>query len=271
MTNYTGYKVLTDDEMATFYENGNYLAGIHRNQYIIAGDDVYKCNGDSFVRVGYNTIHNDFIGDIRPMDDQQRMAMDMLADRNTTVKLIKGVYGSGKDFLMMNAALELLDKGEFEKIYFVRPNVTVKDVPDIGFLPNGVEDKLAWTLGPVIDKVGGDLGLERLMKQDKFEMVPLLFIRGRSFENAIIYVTEAQNITSEIAKLLIGRIGEGSELWLNGDTHQSDNKVYDRDNGLTKMIDRLKGHELFSYVYLPITHRSKTAELASLLDDPEDI
>ena len=50
-------------------------------------------------------------------------------------------------------------------------------------------------------------------------MVPLLHIRGRSFENSLIYVCEAQNITSEIAKLIISRVGEGSELWLNSDTH----------------------------------------------------
>ena len=99
------------------------------------------------------------------------------------------------------------------------------------------------------------------------EMMPLLFIRGRSFENSIVYVSEGQNITSEIAKLIISRLGEGSELWMNGDNHQTDKKVYDQDNGILKMIDRLAGNKLFGYVYLPITERGEVANLANLLDD----
>jgi phosphate starvation-inducible PhoH-like protein len=58
-----------------------------------------------------------------------------------------------------------------------------------------------------------------MLHNKNFESVPLLFIRGRSFDNSIIYVTEGQNMTTEIAKLVIGRIGENSELWINADTH----------------------------------------------------
>jgi PhoH-like ATPase len=74
-------------------------------------------------------------------------------------------------------------------------------------------------------------------------------------------------MTTEIAKLVIGRIGEGSELWINADTHQTDKKMFDDDNGVNKMIDRLSGNKLFSYVYMPKTERSSVAELATLLDD----
>jgi PhoH-like ATPase len=74
-------------------------------------------------------------------------------------------------------------------------------------------------------------------------------------------------MTTEIAKLVIGRIGEGSELWINADTHQTDKKIFDDDNGVSKMIDRLKDNKLFAYVYMPKTERSSVAELATLLDD----
>ena len=74
-------------------------------------------------------------------------------------------------------------------------------------------------------------------------------------------------MTTEIAKLVIGRIGEGSEFWCNADTHQTDKKIFDEDNGVNKMIERLKGNKLFSYVYMPKTERSSVAELATLLDD----
>ena len=74
-------------------------------------------------------------------------------------------------------------------------------------------------------------------------------------------------MTTEIAKLVIGRIGEGSELWINADTSQTDKKIFDEDNGVTKMITRLSGNPLFGYVYMPKTERSSVAELATLLSD----
>ena len=74
-------------------------------------------------------------------------------------------------------------------------------------------------------------------------------------------------MTTEIAKLVIGRIGEGSELWINADTSQTDKTLFDKDNGVNKMLERLKGHKLFGYVYMPTTERSEVAELATLLDD----
>lgn len=172
-----------------------------------------------------------------------------------------------KDYLMSAYAAEAIEKGWYDKIIYIRPNVTVKDVPEIGFLPNDLQSKLAWTLGPLIDKFGGEEGIQLLTDQGKFEMAPLLFLRGRSFENCLIYVSEGQNITTEIAKLLLGRIGEGSTLIINGDTHQTDRKVYENDNGVLKMIERLTGNELFGYVYLSQTLRSATANLANLLDD----
>lgn len=171
-----------------------------------------------------------------------------------------------KDFLMSAAALSLVSKNKFDKIVFIRPNVTVKDVPDIGYLSGDANEKLEWTLGPIMDNVGGPDKLKTLVSKGNIEMMPLLFIRGRSFERSIIYVTEGQNMTTEIAKLLIGRVGEGSELWINADTHQVDKKVYADDNGVGCMINKLSGNPLFANVYLPITERSKVANLANLLD-----
>ena len=161
----------------------------------------------------------------------------------------------------------MIEKGKFDKLVFIRPNVSVRGLPEIGALPGTADEKLSWTLAPLWDKVGGQEGIEMMVHNKILEAVPLLFIRGRSFENSIIYVTEGQNMTTEIAKLVIGRIGEGSELWLNADTSQTDKKLFDEDNGVNKMIDRLSGHRLFSYVYMPKTERSEVAELATLLSD----
>jgi predicted ribonuclease YlaK len=191
----------------------------------------------------------------------------MLLDEESKIKVVRGVYGSGKDYLMLSAALQLIEKGKFDKIVFVRPNVSVRGLPDIGALPGTADEKLSWTLAPLYDKVGGEEGVAMMLHNKILESVPLLFIRGRSFENSIIYVTEGQNMTTEIAKLVIGRIGEGSELWINADTSQTDKKIFDEDNGVRKMIDRLANNKLFAYVYMPKTERSDVAELATLLSD----
>lgn len=273
---YKGYVELelTEEGLADFYSNrAKYTSVLYENQYLLIKNsdgeivDKYCRQGDDLRQVKYNIIQNTYCGKIKPRNLQQELAMDMLIDKRSKIKLVQGVYGSGKDYLMLNQALSLIEKGKFQKIVFIRPNVTVANVPEIGYLKGTQEEKLAWTLGPFYDKVGGEDGVRLLIEQGKLELVPLLFIRGRSFDNSIIYVTEGQNITAEIAKLIISRIGDNSELWLNCDTHQVDKQIYEKDNGIEKMVSRLVGNPLFSYVYLPKTERSAVAELSTLLDD----
>lgn len=276
MADYTGYRemTLTDEQFSELYMQGQ-LSDVHflENEYLLV-----KNNNDAIVdkfvyrkgmlqRVPFQTLQNAYLGQIKPRNPQQQLTIDTLLHPDSKIKLIKGVYGSGKDYLMLAAALQLIEKKKFDKIVFIRPNVGVRGLPDIGALPGTADEKLAWTLAPLYDKVGGEDGIKMMLEHNILESVPLLFIRGRSFENSIIYMTEGQNMTTEIAKLVIGRIGEGSELWINADTHQTDKKMFDDDNGVNKMIERLAGNKLFSYVYMPKTERSSVAELATLLDD----
>lgn len=276
---YTGYQELIMDEehLSQFYANPKeYCANLLRlnpNEYILLQDlsgttiDVYKNSPEGLIAVRYPTINSRITGTLKPRNIKQKVAMALLQDASVGVKLLRGVYGSGKDYLMLSQALHDIEVGKFQKLVFIRPNVSIKDVPDIGYLKGDAYEKLSWTLGPFYDKVGGAEGVEYLIAQGELELVPLPFIRGRSFENSIVYVCEGQNITSEIAKLLISRVGEGSELWINADTHQTDNKIYDRDNGIIKMIDRLKDDPLFGMVYLDKTERGPIANLANKLDD----
>ena len=276
---YKGYQELIMDEehLSQFYANPKeYCANLLRlnpNEYILLQDlsgttiDVYKNSLEGPIAVRYPTINSRITGTLKPRNIKQKVAMALLQDAAVGVKLLRGVYGSGKDYLMLSQALHDIEIGKFQKLVFIRPNVSIKDVPDIGYLKGDAYEKLSWTLGPFYDKVGGAEGVEYLIAQGELELVPLPFIRGRSFENSIVYVCEGQNITSEIAKLLISRVGEGSELWINADTHQTDNKIYDRDNGIIKMIDRLKDDPLFGMVYLDKTERGPIANLANKLDD----
>ena len=273
---YNGYEEikLTDEQFNQMYCEGK-IDGYEflENEYLLAQDekgnivDKLVCHNGKLEEVRYQTLKNNYLGTIKPRNPQQHLVIDTLLDPTSKIKVVKGVYGSGKDYLMLAAALQLIEKGKFDKIVFVRPNIGVRGLPDIGALPGTADEKLAWTLAPLYDKVGGEDGVQMMLQHKILESVPLLFIRGRSFEKSIIYVTEGQNMTTEIAKLIIGRIGEGSELWINADNSQTDRKLFDEDNGVNRMIERLSGNKLFSYIYMPKTERSEVAELATLLAD----
>ena len=273
---YTGYKkvILTDDELARIYQEGKcdkvdlveneYLAVVNKDDEVI---DKFKMKNGKIEKIPYYIFDSCQAGNVKPKTFEQHFAMDLLQNRQITVKLLRGVYGSGKDHLMSAYASMALEKGWYDKVVYIRPSVSLKDVPETGFLKGTLQDKLGWTMGPLYDKWGGEEGVQMMLDKGQLELAPLQFIRGRSFENCLIYVSEGQNITTEIAKLLLGRVGENSVLIINGDTHQTDHKIYERDNGILKMIERLTGNELFGYVYLSQTLRSATANLANLLDD----
>lgn len=105
-----------------------------------------------------------------------------------------------------------------------------------------------------------------LMSSGKVEIEHLGFIRGRDLKNAIVYCSEAENLTKDHVQLLISRIGEGSSLWMNGDYKQVDSPTFRMNNGLLSAIQKLAGNESFGYVQLQKTERSRTAALADLLD-----
>lgn len=272
---YKGYiEVNQNDELyCNLYNDiNNNVYECLRGQYLLVKDDDrnvvdrLKWNGHKYERLSYKQINNAYMGKVKPVNPQQELAFDMLQDRNTTIKVLTGKFGTGKSFLMIATALQLINDNKFDKLIWVRNNYEVKDTKQIGALPGEVHDKLLWTAMPIADQVGGVEGLEFLIRQNKINVEPLGWIRGRSFSNSIVMCSEAENLTKEHVQLLIGRIGEGSNLWLDGDVKQTDAKVFENNSGLSLAINRLKGHELFGYVNLEKTERSKTAAMADLLD-----
>ncbi len=157
-------------------------------------------------------------------------------------------------------------RSKTEKIVWVRNNIEVKNSRPIGHLPGDYKDKMLPFAMPLADHLGGVDSLELMISQGKIELVHLGFIRGRDIKNAIIMCSEAENMTKEHIQLLLGRVGEGSSLWINGDYKQTDEAVFTRNNGLMAAVDRLKGHPRFGFVKLLKTERSETAAMADLLD-----
>ena len=205
-------------------------------------------------------------GEIKPRNPQQLCAMDMLLNRDIPVKLITGKFGSGKSLLCITAALQAVQRGEFEKIIFVRNNVQVKDTDALGALPGSVMEKTLPYVMPFADHCGGVEGVQMLIEQGKLEVIPLGFLRGRSIRNAILYSMESENLTKEHIQLIMGRIDEGSQLWMDGDLKQRDRQIFEKSAGLELMVERLKGNPLFGYVHLIKSERSKVAQLCDLMD-----
>lgn len=275
MDEYRGFQEITSDDerLPTFYSDlTNNVFDCRQNEHIIVYDadgvakDFYRWDGTKYVLVGYKVIKNDYTGNVRPRNPQQRLAIDMLYNQDITVKILVGKFGTGKDYLMSSVALDLVMQGKFDKIMWVRNNVEVKNSKPLGFLPGDAFDKLLPFAMPLADHVGGRDGLERLISNPQIEVEHLGFIRGRDIKNTIIMCSEAENMTKEHIQLLLGRVGEGSALWLNGDYKQTDHKVFTENNGLMIAVDRLKGHPKFGFVKLVKTERSETAAMADLLD-----
>lgn len=271
---YKGYveDIPTEEKWSKLYSNPtDNLYDCLENEYLILNNDKdsvdhFKWANGSYKKLSYKTINNTFISKIKPRNSHQACAFDLLQDKRTTIKVITGRFGSGKTFLMVANALQLLFENKFERIVWVRNNVNVKDTKDLGALPGTELEKLLPFVMPLADHVGGVEGIEMLMRQGKLEVQHLGFIRGRDIKNSIIICSEAENLTKQHVQLLIGRVGEGSNLWLDGDFKQTDARVFEENNGLNIAIDKLKGHPLFGYVHLEKSERSETSALADLLD-----
>lgn len=275
MKEYRGFQEIKfdDNRLPDFYGNfAENIFGCLQNEYVLIQDadgvvkDYFRWNGVTYERVQFRTVKNDYIGTIKPKNPQQVAAMNLLYDNNITVKILSGCFGSGKDFLMSSVALDLVMNGKYDKIMWVRNNIEVKNSKPLGYLPGDAFDKLLPFAMPLADHVGGRDGLESLISTGKIEIEHLGFIRGRDIKHTIIMCSEAENMTKEHVQLLLGRVGENSSLWLNGDYKQTDHKTFADNNGLMIAVDKLKGHPRFGYVKLLKTERSETAAMADLLD-----
>jgi PhoH-like ATPase len=276
MQEYYGFRdaVMSDDEMSEFYssERNENTYGCLQNEYLVLKNedgqvcDQFKWNGTHYIKVPYKQVNTRFIGKVKPRNLQQQLALDMLYDQDITVKVLVGKFGTGKDYLMTSAAVDQLERGKFDKIVWVRNNIEVKNSKPIGHLPGDYKDKLLPFAMPLADHLGGVEGLEYMLSNNKVELVHLGFIRGRDIKNSIIMCSEAENMTKEHIQLLLGRVGEGSSLWINGDYKQVDGDVFMKNSGLIIAVDKLKGHPRFGFVKLLKTERSETAAMADLLD-----
>ena len=279
---YTGWVkwVPTGDEWADLYEGDRIPFHVLENQYLLVYDEdnqgkqtlthTYCYEEGKLRKVSKGSINISKKREkdskvIYPRNDEQTCAIDMLLDESKTIKLLTGSWGTGKTMLLVSAALNMLNRGRYDKIIWIRNNIDVKDTKDLGALPGEAIEKLLPYLGPFIDHVGEE-EVRSMINTGSLMVEPLQFLRGRNFENSIIMCSEAENLTKEHIQLIIARAAEGSIIMFDADNKQRDKAVFEKSKGIETMIDRFKGNKLFGYVHLIKGERSETAAMADLLN-----
>ena len=162
------------------------------------------------------------------LNDEQKEAKAKIL--NNTLTLLAGKAGSGKTLLACQIALEKLFMKEAEKVIITRPTVSKED---IGFLPGDLREKMDPWVQPIYQNMFAlydKVKIEKLIEEGKIEIVPVSFMRGRTFLDSIIIVDEAQNVTHEQMEMIVTRIGLRSKMIICGDDHQVDLKQR-RDSG----------------------------------------
>lgn len=240
----------------------NEYCAIHEGQDL---KDILRWDGEEYQPLRYKDFKSQLGTKIQPRNNEQKMLFDLLQNRDIPVKLCLGRFGSGKSYLMLAHALWLIQKGEFDKIVFVKNNIEVKDTGKLGALPGEELDKLGPFIQQIADHVG-EFELEEMLNQNVIEPVHLGFIRGRDIRNSIIICDECENMTRQHIQLLLGRVSSRSEIWFIGDQKQCDSLTFEKNSGIQALIEGLAGDSLFGMVKLIKSERSKIAALADRLD-----
>ncbi|HTW95309.1 MAG TPA: PhoH family protein [Tepidisphaeraceae bacterium] len=221
---------------------------------------------------------------ILPRNLQQTMALDLLLDDSVKLVSLIGSAGTGKTLLAIAAGMvKTLNEQAYHKLLCARPIMPLGR--DIGYLPGDKDQKLTAWMQPIFDnmayllsnRLSGDGShsshasmttveqrIAQLVESGQVALEPLTYIRGRSIPHQFMIVDEAQNLTPHEVKTIASRVGEGTKLVLTGDATQIDNPYLDSSsNGLSFLVERLKGQGIVGHVTLAKSERSELASLVT--------
>lgn len=183
---------------------------------------------------------------ITPRTNNQKKYVRAMRDGDMVIGI--GPAGTGKTFLAVAFALAELQSGRFNKIVLTRPVVEAGE--KLGFLPGDLYEKVHPYLRPLYDAFYTIVGPDRLrlLREDEIvEIVPLAYMRGRTLDDSLIILDEAQNTTPEQMKMFLTRMGQNSKMIINGDLTQIDLENKSR-SGLKKIETILKDIEGIQFV-----------------------
>lgn len=175
----------------------------------------------------------------KPKNESQKKYAQFLEDPTKKVIIATGPAGTGKTLMATEHAVKKFMFGEYEKIVFTRPSVTVDE--DLGYLPGTAEEKLSVYVRPIYDILYQHFGVRetaRMVEEKIVEICPIGFMRGRTFKHCCIIADEMQNSTQAQMKMLLTRIGENCRLIVTGDLEQTDrrNNLSNEYNGLEDFL-----------------------------------
>ena len=275
---YKGYKsiIMSDEDMAKFYEQENKenIYGLLINEYLIIKNtlnepvDAWKYIGDrfGFVQLDVKNIQSNMLGKLKAKDFYQQCALDSFY--NNTITVVKGRAGSGKSHLAMNFLFSQMEKGKIDKIIMFINDVPVRGANLHGFLPGDLKDKLLESqIGNFLTgKLGDKMQIINLMSMGKLMLLPVSDLRGfdSSGMNCAVYITESQNMSIDMLKLCMQRIGEDGICIIDGDSEtQVDNRLYEgSNNGMRRLSEVFRGQDLYGEVELNECYRSRIAKIA---------
>jgi phosphate starvation-inducible PhoH-like protein len=178
------------------------------------------CNFKITNKFKLNDVHNSFV--------------EICLYKDTKMVFVDGPAGSGKSFLSVYAALQMLQKKQVSQIVYIR-SIVESASKSIGALPGFVSDKFEPFKGPIIEKldelVSSKVGGE-LMNNGYIKCIPVNYVRGLTFRDSIVIVDESQNLTFQELTTILTRFGENSKYIVIGDSFQSD---IGAKNGFTKI------------------------------------
>jgi len=291
---YTGWREMTVpgkliDKLFTEKQSTVDVSDLILNEFVLLKDEadeshtaIARCRGDRTL-VPVRSRRSPVFG-IMPRNLQQTMALDLLMDDSIKLVSLIGSAGTGKTLLAIAAGMsKVLNDQIYQKLLCARPIMPLGR--DIGYLPGDKDDKLKAWMQPIFDNMGYLLSnrlsndgehkqhaslhsveqrVQQLMETGQVVLEPLTYIRGRSIPHQFMIVDESQNLTPHEVKTIASRVGEGTKLILTGDATQIDNPYLDSSsNGLSYLVERLKGKSIVGHITLGKSERSELASLVT--------
>jgi len=205
---------------------------------------------------------------LKPKTENQARYIRAMIESDVTICI--GPAGTGKTTIPVGLACQYLLEDRVSKIIVTRP--VVESGKGLGFLPGTFQDKIHPYLVPVFEEMNLYLSkdiADKFLKENRIEICPLEYMRGRNFHGAFIILDEAQNATYQQIKMLITRMGSRSKCVINGDIDQTD-LPHSISGALEECVDRLDNLKGVSIVELERCDIIRNKIISSILDRLED-
>ena len=250
------------------------------NEAIIFGeDDIFKYKKGKLIRMEYPKVA---LG-IKPKNIEQKIFMSQVQDEDVRIATSIAKSGTGKSIIALACALDMVEKGLYDKVIVLK-SVTAMAEESLGFLKGDIDLKCHPYFENTFDalesiynlkgstfvkdgmkiKNDGYAIFEQLREMGKLDVKTLTFLRGTSKDRTIFICEEFQNLTLNAVKSTLTRLSDSSKAIICSDIAQIDNRfLNENNNGVTLLVDKLRGQEFFSYVNLKRSERGRVCDVIS--------